>query len=49
MAVLAFHNKKDAFIVHTKEDWGRWLIDTLPLLSVKGEGISSFVEVEQSF
>ena len=49
MAALTFHNKKDAIVIHTREEWGRWLIETLPLLSVHREVVSSFVEVEQSF
>ena len=49
MAVLTFHNKKDVFVIHTKEAWGRWLLETLPLLSVNSEALSSFAEVEQSF
>ena len=49
MAALTFHNKKDVFVIHTKEAWGRWLIETLPLLSVNRGSVSSFAEVEQSF
>jgi hypothetical protein len=49
MASLTFFNKKDAFIIHTKEEWGRWLGKTLPLLSVYGGVVSTFEEVEQSF
>ena len=49
MAALTFYNKKDVFVIHTKEDWGRWLIETLPLLSVNSEAASSFAEVEKSF
>ncbi|HEY0054926.1 MAG TPA: radical SAM protein [Pedobacter sp.] len=49
MASLTFYNKKDAFIIHTKEEWGRWLGTTLPLLSVYGGVVSSFEEVEKSF
>lgn len=49
MASLTFYNKKDTFVVHTKEEWGRWLAETLPLLSVYREVVSSFVEVEQLF
>ncbi|HXI00217.1 MAG TPA: radical SAM protein [Sphingobacteriaceae bacterium] len=49
MASLTFYNKKDDFIVHTKEEWGRWLIKALPLLSVHQEVVFSFVEVEQLF
>ena len=49
MAALTFHNKKDAIVIHTSEEWGRWLIETLPLLSINGELVSSFVEVEKSF
>jgi hypothetical protein len=49
MAALTFYNKKDAFVVHTKEDWGRWLVATLPFLSVHKKTVSSFEEVEQLF
>jgi radical SAM superfamily enzyme YgiQ (UPF0313 family) len=49
MAALTFYNKRDAFVVHTKEDWGRWLSDTLPLLSVHGGSISSIKDLEQRF
>ncbi len=49
MVSLTFYNKKETFLVHTKEEWGRWLIETLPLLSVYRGVVSSFEEVEQSF
>lgn len=49
MAALTFHNKKDALVIHTKEAWGRWLTETLPLLSVSRGSVSSFAEIEQSF
>jgi radical SAM superfamily enzyme YgiQ (UPF0313 family) len=49
MAVLTFYNKRDAFVVHTKEDWGRWLSETLPLLSVHRGSVSSIGDLEQLF
>ncbi len=49
MASLTFYNKKEDFIIHTKEEWGRWLVGTLPLLSVYQEVILSLTEVEQLF
>jgi radical SAM superfamily enzyme YgiQ (UPF0313 family) len=49
MASMTFYNKKDAFKVQTREEWGRWLSATLPLLSVSQASVYSFVEVEQSF
>ena len=49
MAALTLHNKKDAVVIHSREEWGRWLIETLPSLMVNSNVISSFAEVEQSF
>jgi radical SAM superfamily enzyme YgiQ (UPF0313 family) len=49
MASLTFYKKKDAFNVQTREEWARWLAETLPTLSVTNETVSTFVEVEQSF
>ncbi|MEO8795980.1 MAG: hypothetical protein ABI390_10970, partial [Daejeonella sp.] len=49
MDALTFHNKKDVFVIQTKAEWARWLVETLPLLSVNSETVSSFEKVEQSF
>ena len=49
MAVLTFYSKKDEFVIHTQEGWGKWLSTSLPLFSVHRGSVASFVEFEQSF
>jgi hypothetical protein len=49
MAVLTFYNKRDSFVIHTKDEWGRWLTANLPLLSVHTGSVLSIAELEQRF
>ena len=49
IAALTFYNKKIDFSIQIKEEWGKWLYEFLPLLSVSNVNIYTYAEFEQDF
>ena len=49
MSELIICNKKEDFHIHVMEDWGNWLFDILPKLSINNVGLCTYQEIEQDF
>jgi len=49
MAKLIICNKKDDVQIHVREDWGNWLFEIIPKLSITNTVLRTYQEIHQDF